>query len=167
MVAWGCVVAGGHVRLLGGVWLWGEGMCGCWGGVHGCQGGMHGCGEGGMHGCVGQVWLWVGMRGGQVEMHGIRRDTVNEWAVRILLECILVNMYLCKYLNRKWLGCHADCQDVSRYCTRDESEESISRRGQSMQARGCTLVLKPGAVLPNRCPLIFIFKKGLIMCDFY
>ena len=33
-----------------------------------------------MRGCLG--------RGG---MHRIRRDTVNEWAVRILLECILVD----------------------------------------------------------------------------
>ena len=33
----------------------------------------------------GHKWL----RGG---MHGIRRDTVNERAVSILLECILVNI---------------------------------------------------------------------------
>ena len=56
MVAGGCVVAGGHVWLLGGV-------CGCWGacvvagGMCGCQGGMHGCGGhawlGGMCGCGG------------------------------------------------------------------------------------------------------------------
>ena len=72
------------------------GVCGCRGGV--VAGGMRGCHRGhvwllgGMHGCQGvcvvvggHVW-WLG--GGGV--HGIRRDTVNERAVRILLECILV-----------------------------------------------------------------------------
>ena len=33
----------------------------------------------------GHVWFFLG--GG---MHSIRLDTVNEWVVRILLECILV-----------------------------------------------------------------------------
>ena len=84
-------------------------MCGCQGGVHGGIGGMHGCRGcvwllGGQHvwwpggacvvargACVvarGHAWLggaWL--PGG---MRGIRRDTVNERAVRILLECILV-----------------------------------------------------------------------------
>ena len=112
MVARGaCMVApGGHVWLLQG------GMCGCsgghaWlppgvcvvapGGMHGFLGGMHGffwgCAWfllGGMHG-----FFWGGMRGffqgvcvvfsgGGVRR--IRRDTVNERPVRILLECILV-----------------------------------------------------------------------------
>ena len=36
-----------------------------------------------MRGCQGHAWLLGGM-------HRARRDTVNEWAVRILLECILV-----------------------------------------------------------------------------
>ena len=53
-------------------------MCGE-GGMHG-EGGM--CGKGGMHdeggACV--------VKGG---VHGIRQVTINEWAVRILLECIL------------------------------------------------------------------------------
>ena len=49
----------------------GGGVHGCWGGVHGCWGGCVVAGEGGVH--------------------RIRRDTVNERAVRILLECILVN----------------------------------------------------------------------------
>ena len=72
----GCVVVGGQVWLQGGAWLW-AGMCGC----------------GGVCGCGGHVWLWgewgacVVVGGG---MHRIRRDTVNERAVRILLECILV-----------------------------------------------------------------------------
>ena len=84
------------------------------GGMRGCQGGMHGWGcawlLGGMHGCWGHVWLlggmhgcwgtcvvagghaWLpgGMHGCQGGMRRIRRDTVNERAVRILLECILV-----------------------------------------------------------------------------
>ena len=62
----GCVVAGGACVVVRGVH--GEG------GMHGKGGGI--CGEGGMHG-----------KGG---MPGIRRDMVNERAVRILLECILV-----------------------------------------------------------------------------
>ena len=77
---------GGHVWLPGGVhgcWGWacmvsgGVGMRGCLGGVRGCQGGMHGWG-----GCV---WLLGGMHGCR-GVHRIRQDTVNEWAVRILLE---------------------------------------------------------------------------------
>ena len=68
-----------------------RGVCGCsqgghvWllpGGVHGCsQGGMHGCSQGGMHGCSQGVHAWDMTRYG---------DTINERAVRILLECILV-----------------------------------------------------------------------------
>ena len=68
-------------------------MLGCRGDVHGL-GGMHGEGgvcvvkgtcvvAGGMRGCRGVH----GCRGG---VHAIRRDTINERAVRILLECILV-----------------------------------------------------------------------------
>ena len=114
----GGVVAGG-VQLLGGgghawlpgacvaargcAWLGGVrgcwGMHGCWGCVCGCQGGMHGCWgacmvAGGREGaCMvagGCAWLLGGhvwLAGG---MHRIRRNTVNEWAVRILLEYILV-----------------------------------------------------------------------------
>ena len=68
------------------------------GGVHGCRGacevagGMHGC-RGGVSVVAGVcVWLWgacVVVGGG---MCGTRRDTVNERAVRILLECILVSL---------------------------------------------------------------------------
>ena len=71
------------------------------GGMHGCQGecmvmGGVVAGGGGMCGCGGHAWLggvllWGGrewlQRGG---MRRIRQDTVNERAVRILLECILV-----------------------------------------------------------------------------
>ena len=49
-------------------------------GVHGCRG---------VCGCGGHAWLLGAcvVAGG---MHRIRRDMVNEQAVRILLECILV-----------------------------------------------------------------------------
>ena len=60
------------------------------GGVRGCWGGACVVAGGGMcqgvHGCGGHAWLWG--RG----VRGIRRDTVNEQAVRILLECILVRV---------------------------------------------------------------------------
>ena len=65
-----CMVAGG----LGHVWLPG--------GIHDCRGA-----------CVvarGRAWLPRGVCMVVGGMHGIRRDTVNERAVRILLECILV-----------------------------------------------------------------------------
>ena len=73
-----CVVGGMHG---GGVW-WGVhgrghamagGVCG---GGNAWQGGVHGRG----HASHTPPWQ-------------ILRDTVNEWAVRILLECILVNFY--------------------------------------------------------------------------
>ena len=99
----------------------GWGMCGCMGGMHGCGGhawlqgavcmvvrgvcGYRGCVwlwgctwlQGGMHGCRGHACLWGacmvvgGMCGGKGDVRGIRRDTVYEWAVCILRECILVN----------------------------------------------------------------------------
>ena len=64
------------------------------GGMRGCsRGGMHGCSQGGMHGCSGGVCVvapgghaWL-LPGGVCVRY---RDTVNELAVRILLECILV-----------------------------------------------------------------------------
>ena len=94
-----CVVARGHAWLWGHAWLLGGGVVarGCvwlWGGMHGCGGhvlwGM--CAwlwgdvlvVGGVHGW-GHAWLWGGVR-------RIRRDTVNERAVRILLECIHVDL---------------------------------------------------------------------------
>ena len=42
---------------------------------------------------VGCAWLLGDVRG-CCAVHRIRRDTVNEWAVRILLECILVLNYV-------------------------------------------------------------------------
>ena len=69
----GCVVApGGHAWL-----LWG-GMCGCSRGA-----------------CVvalgGHAWLLWGGHAWDTTRYG---DTVNKWAVRILLECILVVCYV-------------------------------------------------------------------------
>ena len=109
---------GAFVVTLGGVHGCSGGACMvAWGGMCGCsQGGVHGCSRGA---CVvalggalllpgGHVWLLLGgmhgfcwgacvvfsggacmvfSRGG---VHRIRRDTVNERAVCILLECILV-----------------------------------------------------------------------------
>ena len=63
-----CMVVGGHAWLQGTCMVVGGCMCGCSGG----------CVVVGEH-----AWLWGGV-------YRIRRDTVNERAVRILLECILV-----------------------------------------------------------------------------
>ena len=90
-----------------------------WGGMHGCSGGhawllwgacVVALGEGACvvapGGCMvfagGCAWFFPGgMRGffwggqGLGGMHRIRRDTVNERAVHILLECILVRSFFC------------------------------------------------------------------------
>ena len=73
MVLGACMVVGGCVWLLGGV-------RGCWGDAW-FWGGMCGCG--------GHAW-WAGCAWLRGSIHRIRRDTVNERAVLILLECILV-----------------------------------------------------------------------------
>ena len=118
--AWqGGMHGGGHVGQGGHVW-WGA----CMVGVCVWQGGMCGRGASMAGGCVwqgGHVWqrghAWQGacMAGG---MHGdggvcvagrctchahtpqqILQDTVNEWAVRILLECILVIIQMTKVVQ--------------------------------------------------------------------
>ena len=78
--------------MMGGVHDWGRGAC--------VAGGMHGrgvcmAGEGGMHGggvCMAGGCAWPGdvLGRGACVPQQILRDTVNERAVRILLECILV-----------------------------------------------------------------------------
>ena len=102
---------GGHAWLLGGGacmvargCMYGcsrrEGVHGCsgggcmvaWGGMYGCLGGMHGCCGGACvvfsgGACVVFWGVCMVFWGG---MHRIRLDTVNERAVCILLECILV-----------------------------------------------------------------------------
>ena len=73
--------SGGHAWLLRGVCV--VALGGAWllpGGVHGCSG-VCGFSGGSMHGCSGGGHAWDTMR---------YADTVNEWAVHILLECILV-----------------------------------------------------------------------------
>ena len=82
------------------------GVCGCSrGSVCGCSGGVCMVALGGVHGCSpgGHAWLLPGacvvFAGGACMvfsrgvggMHRIRRDTVNERVVCILLECILVD----------------------------------------------------------------------------
>ena len=62
------------------------------GGGHVWQGGGH-VWQGGMHG-RGCAWHREGMRGIGGRAWQILRDTVNERAVRIVLECILVNSFL-------------------------------------------------------------------------
>ena len=92
-----CIVAGGVCMVVGGghAWLPG-GVHRCQGGMHGCRGGVHGCG--GMHGCRGACVVVGGLCGCRGACR-IRRDTVNERAVRILLECILV--WTLKLFSRK------------------------------------------------------------------
>ena len=107
-----CVVAPGDVHGCFGrrVWLL-QGVCmvalggHAWllpGGVHGCSGGMCSCSRG----CAwllrgGHVWLLQGgawlLRGHAWDMTTYG-DTVNEQAVCILLECIVV-LVLCKNLE--------------------------------------------------------------------
>ena len=130
----------------GGAWfLWG-GMHGCsgghaWfflGGVHGCSGGCMwllmggGCAwllQGGMHGCS-RGGAWFFLRGG---MHGfswggvhrIRRDMVNERAVRILLECIL---FILEFLYHIPTGsCPGQfCEHLVTFSTSNEPSCNIS-----------------------------------------
>ena len=102
-----CGCSGGHVwLLLGGgacVDAWGACMValgGCMvapgGVVCGCSvGGMCGCSRVGMCGCFGGCMVALGgmcgcSQGGHAWDTTRYGDTVNEWAVRILLECILV-----------------------------------------------------------------------------
>ena len=79
----GCVVApGGCMVALEGAWL-------LWGGMHGFFWGACMVAPGGVCGFFRGVACMVFPGGG---VHRIQRDTVNERAVRILLECILVNL---------------------------------------------------------------------------
>ena len=87
-----CVVARGQ----GGAWL-------LWGGMHGCSGGHVWLLQGGhawllpgvcmvaLGGCAWLLWgVCMVAPGGHTWDTTRYGDTVNEWAVRILLECILV-----------------------------------------------------------------------------
>ena len=103
----GCSRGGMHGCSRGHVWLLWGGMCGCSGGacvvaLGGCawllQGGHAWLLQGGcawllwwgMRGCSGgHAWLLLGGHAWDTTRYG---DTVNERAVRILLECILVEI---------------------------------------------------------------------------
>ena len=93
---WGpCMVAGGVHSCRGHAWLWGGmhgggGACVVVGDMRGCRG-VHGC-EGACVVAGGHAWWRGSMCGGRGDVHGIQRDTVNERAVHILLECILVHI---------------------------------------------------------------------------
>ena len=89
---WGgsaCMVApGGHAWL-----LWGACMVALGGGMHGCyQGGMCGCSQGGCMVALGRG-AWDMTRYG---------DTINERAVCILLECILVSNFIVSVHRFDW-----------------------------------------------------------------
>ena len=134
VAAGGCLVAPGgcawllwgerHVWFLGGacmVALGGTCVAAPGGGMHGCSGG-HAWLLGGMCGCS-----WGGGHAWDTTSYG---DTINERAVRILLECILVgksflsilrlisvcvNKPLQSYLRVFWFCC-ASLRDFSRVC---------------------------------------------------
>ena len=78
----GVVALGGHAWLLWGgrVWLLSGGVV--------ASGGMRGCSQGG------HVWLLGGGMCGFFSFFGYNEITVNERAVRILLECILIDYYI-------------------------------------------------------------------------
>ena len=91
VVGGACLVGGGHAWLDWGAWL---------------EGGMHGwgaCVVGGVHGWRGHAWL----RG----MHRIQLDTVNEQAVLILLECILVP-FICVFLLLNYTDGFVSCKCI-------------------------------------------------------
>ena len=91
-----CGCSRGHVWLLWGACMVAPGACmvaprgACMVALGGCAwllGGMHGCSQGGC------VWLLPGGHAWDMRRYG---DTVNEQAVRILLECILVtDVFFC------------------------------------------------------------------------
>ena len=105
---WGtCVVAGRGAWLLGACMVAGGVVVG---GMHGCQGACvvaGGCIVAG-GACVvagGHAWLPGGMHGRREGgMRRIRRDRVNQGAVRILLECILVLKYISTGFSPKIKG---------------------------------------------------------------
>ena len=130
-----CMVSGGHVCCKGG-------MCGCWGGAWllggmcGCVGGMCSCwGACMVGGCMiagGHVWLAGDMRGcwGACMVAGsmrgcwgvcvvaggvcrIQQDTVNEQAVCILLECILVSKHISNSVNILLTVTFISCNNVT------------------------------------------------------
>ena len=94
-----CVNNSVHRGGGGSAWLLPGGVHGCSqgkGGMRGCSGGggLHGCSQGGVRGsCGGGAWLLPGGRGRGCAWDTTRYgDTIDERAVRTLLECILVQL---------------------------------------------------------------------------
>ena len=90
--SWGvCMVAPGGAQWVGGGRQGGQGACMvALGGVCGCSwGGVHGSSRGACMVALGGGVCMVAARGHAWEMMRYG-DTINEWVVRILLECILV-----------------------------------------------------------------------------
>ena len=94
----------------------GGGMRGCSGGgacVVVLGGGIHGCSRGGMRGCSGGACVVApgGVRGCSGGVRDTTRygDTINERAVRILLECILVQIKFCSNSIWNLNGCNSSC----------------------------------------------------------
>ena len=97
------------------------------------------------------------------------------WQVRLLCgRCPdrIPASYLCHVHVGNVTGCHAGCQEVNRYCTRDESEESIACRWQSKQVRDPHWLWNPGRVeVTNRVSVapqkrLVSFKIFLKKSDF-
>ena len=102
-----CVVAGGACMVARGC-AWLRGACMVAEGMHGCQracmvAGGHAwlLGEGVCMVAGWHAWLLGAVHGCKGSMHKARRDTVNERAVRILLECILVCLKYCQPFGNK------------------------------------------------------------------
>ena len=157
--AWqGVCMAGGGMHGRGCAWQGGmHGRGACVAGGQSRMDCMHGrvvCVVGGMCG-RGHAWQWMVCMAGCVHgrgclwqrrsVHGthtplqILRNTVNERAVRILLECILVNILLLRYISNRWLN-YAHFHDLSGH------------------KNGCMI-----------CPLYWnkCFWQNVLLCCFY
>ena len=58
-------------------------------------------------------------------------------------------VYVYKYVDQKRLSCHAGHQDVSKCCTRGESEESIASRSGRTHVGDLLLLWKPRQTSPE------------------
>ena len=125
----------------GGVWLpWGACVVALGGHAWLLQGGMHGCSCGGMRGCSGACVVapggacvvaprgcaWDTMRYG---------DTINERAVRILLECILVSLKVRDFVPcyQGLLGKNFECRCFCIIFLLNEKGGSIGERWNNCQ----------------------------------
>ena len=134
------VAPGGHVWL-----LWGACMI-AQGGVHGCSGGA----------CV----VAPGGRAWDMTTYG---DTVNEWAVRILLECILVlicvcvktqtqiiTVFLCDYITRE------EIENIQQLSNHGEDQETLNLQGNLRRSSFYELIFT-GYTLAN-CSVLYSGK---------